>query len=132
MQVFEHSPLELPIFLLCKIFPFLDVYYKKTYNSHDAYEHFFVGFMSVLLACILMPFIGWKWSGLFILSAWVLHYVVKEVLVDGWNKHWIKKYIRKIYVDSGMMVNFAADTVTRNAGFIFGLPIFILTIWRLK
>ena len=131
MKLIENSLLEIPIRILFLIFPSMREYYGNQANRSDAYEHFYTGFIIMLLTAVgtirchhLKYFVPE--------TAWFFHYIVKEVLVDGWNKHWIKKYIRKLPVDAAQMQSFKIDSITRNAGFVFGLPFLVFAMVFVK
>lgn len=112
------SPLSLPIRTLKAIFPVMGRYYGNLNNSPDAYEHFYVGYIGTLICRILQSYYNYTWALVPIL--WFFHYVVKELILDG-KKHIFNK--DRTQVD---MLNFWCDTITRNAGFVFALPYFLI------
>lgn len=125
MKVFENSLLELPIRLLWAIFPFLKDYYQGMANTPDAYEHFYTGLGLSLILCWATLVVGKVWLLFGIFLAWFGHYVVKEIIVDG-HKHVFKKDC-----SAEEWMNFKADSLTRNGGFVFALPFVVVTIARI-
>ena len=64
------------------VFPFVKRYYKGVSNSPDAYEHFYIGFIATLFVSIAL-LLGYKHASLYLLAAWLWHFVAKELIADG-------------------------------------------------
>ena len=110
----ETSPLELPVILLKKVFPFVQTYYGDNNHSPDAYEHIYTGFISSLIFACLM----FKYDKIFVIgviSAFIVHVIWKEIIHDN-PKHPIGS------MTDGQWLNYKVDMILRCSGFVLGLP----------
>lgn len=80
MKFGETSILSLFIILHKKLFPWVGKYYAGNDCPHDGYEHYWTGFIANALIAVMMKLWFWVWIAWPI--AFLLHVVVKEVILD--------------------------------------------------
>ncbi|MDX1902096.1 MAG: hypothetical protein SFW66_08890 [Gammaproteobacteria bacterium] len=102
--------MDFPITLIRKIFKSIDAYYKGHSEHIDAYQHFWSGFLIVLISC-LMPI---KFGIAFCILGFFIYVVLKEIIYDIFFK---KKKFNKI------------DLILRISGFLFSAPFLGIKIW---
>lgn len=122
MKFLDKSLIEWPIRALWTVFPFFYTYQGGVPGAQAAYEHFYTGYVASLVFCHLSEISLWFLLG--IPFTWLLHFVLKELWFDR-HKHWAKPG-----AGEPEWTNLKADTLTRNAGFIFALPSLIFVLLR--
>ncbi len=116
MKLGETSLLE----FLCqplRIFPWVKVYYSDGFRNTALFEHVYTGVIVSLFFAFLMQFS--RWLGLGIAVAFLLHVIVKEVILDA------KKRVNEIEKKT-----FWVDLTTRIYGFTLGSPFWIIQLFR--
>lgn len=110
--------------LICKPLFFLNVvkyHYSNgvdvNFRSSDLYEHVFTGFIATLIFCVLSIFSKWFLIG--IVPVYIGHIIVKEVILD-----------KSTRINSRSMITYKVDLITRNYGFLIGLPFVVAVFFR--
>lgn len=87
------------------------------YHSHDLFSHVLTG----LIVCLFFSFLGFfsKWFLIGVFVAWLLHVIVKEVILD--KKKRLTPHDQNVFI---------VDLITRNYGFLIGLPFVVINFFK--